>query len=302
MKTYSIKLISAGILLLVIISACKKKEDLDAPYRIISEKNYYNNVLGDETTFEYTNNKLSKIINSGGDMNGEILVTYPDENTIVGTRSNEEITTFTLTDNRITEVLEGTDSRMTITYNSAGDITNMKEYYNSDVWILSSEMVFTYVSGQLTEILETEYGSQMNYEYRSTFSYSGDELIDQISSYKPTGGDWIDFDKYGYSYTDGKVSKITHFYQGQTDWEESWSELFTYDSNGNLVEINDENGEVPYRTEYTYEEGSGNYRLIYEIMEYEFMYPMPTKKSQTPVTRNSDHIINPKTLFGKRLF
>jgi len=285
MKKLVFKLSLFGLAMLLVTPACNKDEDgaLQFTHRIVSEKEYYNNQVDYETTYEYTNNKLTAIREVGDDAY-TILISYPDANTIAATGADFGTATLKLTNNLVTEVLMGTDEKTLLSYNSDGLVTSVKEYEFDVSWILEYESTYTYSSGKLVLISEIEYGSEGNYEDKYTFSYNGAEINEQIGSYKD-GNTWIDDYKMVYLYTNGKITKITYYYKNSTTWAEDGYEEFTYDSFGNLT-ASIWGGETAYRTEYIYEKGNGNFRQIFGAVDFEYGYPIPNKKSQT-TERNS---------------
>jgi hypothetical protein len=296
MKTYVLKLIPSVILLLLIVSACKKKEDTQSGFthRIVSEKWYENDILYSETSYEYTDNKLSRIYSQDyGEVSSteEDLITYPSANSIVVTYSSSvngtRTSNITLTNNQVTEVLES-DWKATVTYNSDGNPENVKEYSFVSTWTLDYETTYTYNSGKLVQVSEIEYGGNGNYEDKYDISYSGDELVEQIHSILYPGGTWTEYYKYVYTYTNGKISKINYLSKDGS-WYDSYYEDFTYDNFGNLITINNPDVNYNYRTDYTYEEANGNYRLFWAFFGYDYMYPIPNKKSQGPVRDFSKH-------------
>lgn len=286
MKTYALKLIPL-VFLLLIISACKKKEDSPSGFthRIISEKWYNNNILGGETTYEYTGNKLSSVNTVEGTYNSQNAITYPSENSIIITYTSTDggngTTYATLTNNLITEVIDG-DYKTTLSYNSDGNIENMKDYNLVGTWIQSGEITYTYSSGKLVQVLEVYNEGQGNYQDKYTITYNGEAITDQTHTYLYPGGSWTDCHKNVYTLTSGKISKIAYSYKDVSSWIESGSEDFEYDDAGNLISLTSAGVESNYRVEYTYEEVSGNYRLFGGFFDYDYMYPMPNKTSRSP--------------------
>ena len=313
MKTKSIKLISIFIALLLTVSACKKKNDgtLTFDYRIISESSYANNLLDYQTTLEYSSNKISKVTSTdyaNGISNGNEVYnfTYPSATTLHATSSSTQGTQtttgtvdITLVNNKVSEsiMISGTDkNKTTITYNSDGTVNKISSYSYTTTWILSMEQTYTYTSGKLTQISEIEYSGTTTYESKYVYSYSGDELSDEIYSYKQTGGTWVESYRNVYIYTAGKISNITEYFKSGNAWTISSSNDFTYDSNGNLIK----ESSGTYRTDYAYEDGSGNYLLLNEAFggNNDF-YPTPHKKSQNmEMQGNNFHKFNP----GSSLF
>jgi hypothetical protein len=295
MRTKFSNLIPLVILLLFAVTACKKKDDgsLTFDHRIISMASYSGNQLEDQTTIEYSGNKISKVAssyyNNGTSSGNEVYnFTYPNATTIHATTSSAQGTQtttgtvdVTLANNKPTEtiIVSGSNKdKTTFTYNSDGTVNKTSSYYYTTTWILSSERTFTYTSGKLTQISEIEYSGTTTYENKYVFSYNGDELKDEIHSYKQTGGTWVESYKNVYTYTSGKISNIVEYYKSGTSWIVSSSQDFVYDSDGNLIKESSSTS----RTEYTYQDGSGNFLLLIESLGGmgNDMYPSPHKKSQ----------------------
>jgi hypothetical protein len=307
MRTFLTRLIPLGIALLLIVSACKKKDSGSTGFthRVISEKSYSDNVLQGEGTYVYSGNKLSSMSGTYGNWTSEYLFTYPAADKINvsysetdGVNTYEYVAILTVANDKVVEVLDGTEDKYTFSYNSDGNIVSIKDYYLDGSWILGYESTYTYSSGKLMLISSIEYGDVSNYEDKYTFSYDGDVLTAQVHTYK-SGDAWTNCHKYAYTFTSGKISTINYYYHDGSAWVDSGYEDFLYDDHGNLIEVSDETD----RTEYTYEEGNGNFRMIAESMDYEYMYPTPNKKSQS-LEKNfhGTHKFNPLPLFGKRPF
>jgi hypothetical protein len=300
MRTRSFCSVFLFIILMLLISACRKKDDgtLTFDYRVISETVYSNNLLVSATAMEYENDKILRVTSNyytnGTASSTEIYdARYPDANTIQITSTITEnnqtstgSTALTFSDNKVTESIDETGSdknKTTFTYNSDGKIEKIKEYVYSASWILEREQSFSYSSGKLVQVSELEYNTSgaLTYEDKYVLSYNGNEMVDNIHSYRPAGGSWSESQKDAYTYTNGKISRITSYYKNGTAWTQSGTEDFTYDSNDNLIrDLSSYSGES-YRMEYTYEEGSGNFSQIYEAMGgfYVYIYPIPHKKS-----------------------
>jgi hypothetical protein len=293
MNSKFLRLISLFIFVILICCTCRKKDDgtLTFDYRIISSSQYVYNLLDSKTTFEYSNNKISKVTlteyTNGISSNNEVdIITYPTATTIhlttsttQGNQSNPGVIDITLANNKVAESIMNMGSekdKITFTYNSDGTVNKISAYYYTTTWILSSEITYTYTSGKLTQVYEIEYSGTTTFESKFVYSYTGDELKEEIQSYKQTGGTWVDSDKKGYTYTAGKISKITDYYKSGTTWALSSSTDYTYDSDGNLIK----ESSPPDRIEYAYEKGSGNYLLLTNAFgNNQYLYPTPHKKS-----------------------
>jgi hypothetical protein len=174
-------------------------------------------------------------------------------------------------------VMGSDKNKTTFAYNSDGTVNKISSYYYTTTWILSSEMTYTYTSGKLTQVSTIGYSGTTTSESKYVYSYTGDELKDEIHSYKQTGGTWVESYKYAYTYTSGKISQIAEYYKSGTAWTLSSSTDFTYDSDGNLIKESSSTD----RTEYIYEDGSGNFLLLSNSFgDNNYLYPTPHKKSQ----------------------
>ena len=294
MRTNLSNLIPVVIFLLLTVSACKKKDDgtLTFDNRIISSTSYYNNLLDYKTTFEYSNNKISKLtsseysngISSGSEVD---IITYPSATTIHatissthGTQTTTGTIDITLANNKVTEsimVMGSEKNKTTFTYNSDGTVNKTSSYNYTTTWVLSYETTYTYTSGKLMQVSTIGYSGTTTSEGKYVYSYTGNELNDEIRSYKQTGGTWVESNKSVYTYTAGKISKIAEYYKSGTAWTLSSSQDFTYDSDGNLIKESSGTS----RTDYAYEKGSGNYLLLSNAFgDNDYLYPTPHKKSQ----------------------
>jgi len=283
MKKIIFKLILSGFILLLIIPSCKKeKEEYENPYtfshRVISQKYYYNNQLQGETLFEYSDSKLTRISGDEEDM----LITYPDKNKIILKEQGDEseYISLNLSNNRVTELIAYKDGdpdyKATYGYNSEGNISKINYYSYESGWDLEEEIAFTYTSGRLTKIVSVEEeDDEEQYEY----TYEGDQIANMISSYKHEG-EWITEHKKVYNdYGTGRVRRITHYYYDGGWYQQGYID-YEYDSNDNLIkETSSDWGEGEDKIEYTYEEGSGNMRL-FAAVEFdldEVGQPLPNK-------------------------
>ena len=75
---------------LLVLSSCNKDEnkDTNTGFRIITEKSYSANAIDYTDSYFYTNNKLTKVTSVGEWADQEIVFTYPNDNTIIGTVSD----------------------------------------------------------------------------------------------------------------------------------------------------------------------------------------------------------------------
>lgn len=321
MRTNLIKLIPMVFALFLTIPACQKKDDGPAlfTHRIISLKMYSNDQLENQGTVEYSGNKISKISLTdyyNDTIRGTYvyLFTYPDADKISATFSQTEgnqTITYTLdvalTNNKVTERIEASvisKSKTTFSYNPDGKVEKIKIYRYDSSWILSSENTYTYSAGKLVQISDIVYGGTINYESKDVFSYNGEELKEEIHSYKQSEGTWTESGKNVYTYSAGKISKISMYYKNGTEWTVSGYEDFSYDSDGNLItESYNYNNNID-KTEYTYQDGSGNFLQIIDALggNNNPMYPTPNKKSRKMEMKINNFFKFTGDIFHKRLF
>jgi hypothetical protein len=125
------------------------------------------------------------------------------------------------------------------------------------------------------------------------------------------GGPWEEWGKSVYTYTDGKINKITDYDYYNSEYTEQGNEEYSYDNFGNLIgTIENWNSTQTFRIEYTYEEGGGNYRQIFEYLEgvdYEIDYdpkfaPKPNKSQNTEQHNLNTHFPAPLKLLINKHF
>jgi hypothetical protein len=220
MRLNFVKLIILAFALFLIIPGCSKKSNDPTlfTHRVKSFKSYSNNVLNGQGTVEYNGNNITKVSNTSNDnnvTNTDVQVfTYPEANKIIATSSGTGSTTtteITLTNNKITEVIETSGSssseyKTAYSYNSDGSVAKRSEYNFTSVWVLSYEDIYSYSSGKLTQISSISYSGSSNYEYKVALSYSGDEIIESVHSNKAPGGIFTESGKDVYTYNVGKIS------------------------------------------------------------------------------------------------
>jgi hypothetical protein len=272
MKTYVANFSTLCVLIIICLFGCKKDKENEITsefnHRIVSEKMYTNiDQLDYETTYEYSGNRLSRIL--AYDEKVEFSFQYPDNNTITFNYTEDIESIYegsgiiSLTNNMVSEIVFDNETKAVYNYNSDGEIAAIKYYDFDGSWILYEEDVFTYSSGKLIQIKSSYPYEVPVSEYKYVYSYNGEELKESIYSHREGENPWIEESKSAYSYNFGKISKITFFYNNETTWLEEGFEEYTYDANGNLIEIY--NSKYAERTVYTYEEGSGNYRQIFDF-------------------------------------
>jgi len=318
MKSRVIKLITTLLVIFTLVGCKKDSSDTNAEAvnsRIISEKWYSDNQLSYELSYEYSGNKLSRLSSSSGNL--EWLFEYPDKNKITYNYFRSDGPDFsdngsgiiTLVDNKVTEITMDDIGpygeykyKATLVYNSDGEIESIKYYDYDGSWIFYSEDTFTYSSGKLVQIMYSYPTEVPISEYRYAFTYNGDELNDQVYSRRESGGDWIERSKKNYTYNLGKITKMISYWKNQTSWVEEWDEEYTYDNNGYLIEK--ATSKYKERTEYTYEDGSGNYAQIFEFMENDGeidnnpdLTPVPNKSKVSVRDLMNTHKFTPRHSF-----
>jgi hypothetical protein len=251
-------------------------------YRVVSEKDYEDGSLVGSTKVTYSNNKITKISTTGDGYSSVSLFDYPEQNTVVedwtfndGGDIYTSETEYTFSDNLLVEVKEDEDEKTTITYNLNNQVDELQHYYFDTDWYLSSIESYTYSNGKLAMIVSGSVGYE---EYKSVFTYNGDE-IDNITSYYAYGDGWEAEDKDVYTYTDGNITKIRYYYYDGSDWlYEGIYDDYKYNANGNLIE-NSGTGDYDYTFKYTFERGQSNLNLLYGFYNLDDKEPVPFKKA-----------------------
>ena len=286
MKTRTGILIFLFIFLLCTLISCNKDKDDENKFRVTAEEYFYNGDRDGEATIEYLDNKISEYKYDEDEYNyEEATFDYSKEDKIyieyTSYEGGDEYVgemEITLEDGKIIEFMEEDFEKFTITYNGSDQMEKVKTYFDDGAgWILFATISFDYDGGKLMETLYEETEGEKS---KDVYTYDGDHVDEIISSYY-SSADWIEESKDVYSYTSGRVTKIEYYYNYEGDWEKYEYLQFSYDENGNLaesVEIDDEYDDE-YVTKYTYEKGSGNYRLIFGNFYFNddgFVdYPMP---------------------------
>jgi hypothetical protein len=311
MKNLSIRILSLCAILLLLIASCKKDKstlsDYISPfnYRIVSEVWYENDQFSDEYIYEYSGNRITKI--SSISENYVVTFEYPDNNTIIFNFSDEGSGRMTLSNNKVTEMTLDNEQRVAFNYNSEGRIENIKYYdYNSSDYY--DDITFTYSSGKLVQVIDSYPDEEPPSEYRSVYTYNGDEHKEVFNSSRVSGGQWEESGKSVYTYINGKISKITNYVLYDSEYNEYQRYEFIYDSNDNLIQKSEFYQIYESKVEYNYEEEGGNYRQLFEFLEgvdyeidWEYNFGPQPNKSQTLDRHNlSTHYHGPLNFFTNR--
>ena len=301
MKKQVIKLMTV-LLVIFTITGCKKDSNNSNvetfSHRIISEKYYTGDILEGEGLYEYSGNKLSNASytirasyitpNAIINVSKVNLFEYPSANMITGSYTekydgviqNVSEIEIKLDNSKVIEITEG-EYKCIYTYNNSGQIEEIVDY-ESD--ILRDNDTYTYTSGKLTQMIHVSYEGSLTFLYKCDYTYNGDEINEKIE-YNKEGEVWEIVGKGVFTYTSGKLVKILYYSYSNNNWVLSvYHSEFKYDSDGNLIEsasINSENLESTEKTKYYYEDGSGNYRQIFDAYNYFQTEPIPNKKSPT---------------------
>ncbi|MCB8999448.1 MAG: hypothetical protein H6540_05185 [Bacteroidales bacterium] len=284
MKKSTLHLLVLGLATVIIASSCNKDKSSEGnqTYRVISETEHYDTTQTFAANYTYSNNKISKAVMVSGEENGEIIFSYPNENSITASYNIGDLTIpveFTLEDGLITEFFMEDTQKQNYIYNSDKNIQSYTSFSFSDgIWEMDETTVFTYTDGKLVKTVTSSYGIETD---MTVYSYEGDNISEVITSYLDQDGLWVDYDKSVLTYTAGKVSNIVLSYYYISDWFEDSQISFSYDKNGNLTKRSQVFSyyEGSYVTDYVYEAGSGNYGQIFGFIDYEIHDPRPNKKS-----------------------
>lgn len=291
--------------------SCKKKSDNQGEnsstgYRIIQEKNYYNNLLEDRTDFSYSGNNLTEIFGytqgtkAGPD--GKITLEYEGGNisrvsvfaNISGAWSiMEEALAVSYTGSLPAE-------RIITTYDDTGSVTNQVRYTD------------TYLNGQVNE--EKSYSMQDGswvLEYRDQYIYNAQGQLQNIRSYFGSGDQraavtylWqnnLIVEEQSSNTDSSLLHKVEYSYSGTSltgevrsvfidnSWTQTGTTSYVYDTQGNLSSQTDRytTPSDVFRLDFTYEAGKGNFRQLYVVMGAAPLwngapFPMPTKSSGLP--------------------
>lgn len=183
--------------------------------------------------------------------------------------------------------------RQVFTYN--GDKIIKIESFDNDE--LEYKYVCTYIGENIDEIVEYEYNDGVEeLDYKYEFSYVNGNLS-EVLALNYYNGVWEISDKDVYTYSGNKVIQIDDYDYYNDTWELDDSEYFSYNSLGLLESISESGEGWTWEEIYTYEEGIGNYRLLYGDAGYYdvFNYPNAQRMTET-VASPDDRKINVKRL------
>jgi hypothetical protein len=288
MKRNSLQIIAFLIIAVLTFIGCKKDSSNGAGSfsnsRVISMKYYYDNTLTGNLDINYTNSKVSSYTYEDEDESEEGQLEYPDGNTIILNWSEtyedilyEFVTEYSLSNNKVVEILDG-DEKELFTYNSAGKIEEIRGYFYDGVWTLQALDQYTYSSGNLATWYYAEYEGAGVYEYKQEITYNSNE-IDEIVYYYKESDTWIADIKDVFVYSNGKVSRVNYYYYDGEWIKDEGYKIYKYNSSGFLIEMSEIYGVEKYTEKYSYEEGNGNFNLIFDSHNYSLTEPMPVKKS-----------------------
>ena len=281
MNTSLLKQVLLFSLLMIILFSyisCNKDNDPDTGYRISRMIYYARNIPEIRSDFYYEDGIITSIVdeylNLEEDNYSKTEVVYPNPDSIVKTRYYLDFGLWQIEQKETIEILHGMALR-------AG-------YYrlgNSGNWLEAHKYEFQYNDSNLTEIIHYMYGnplSKTNYELdgsdlvqsliysytedwilsrQDTVYYNGDG-IDSVISYQFTEtGKKNDF-KYVYYFEQGLLTRIDTYDADSLSWRFQEKATFTYDSHMNITSKTREISGQPYKFEYIYEKGVGNYRQL----------------------------------------
>ncbi len=282
-------------------SMSSDETDIDPPVsefvRVKQAVGYLNGVEVAKEEFTYSNNKLlnTKVYNKNGDNWDEVTsydFTYNGNNitqSFLNGRAeyvseNNRLASINYFDDEVDDENDGYLFRYT---NTKLDGYTYFEGYIGETWNYKSNCVYT--NDNIIEINnERNSPSEPNFvpDFKTTFSYNGDQLTGWIADYTVASPDDEEFnEKIDYEYSNGRISKAIEnkWIPDNSTWEIVAEISYTYNDNGNLItqkyiEIGDEfteNHLYDYfyfddfandfdEVRYTYEDGeSNNYILLY---------------------------------------
>lgn len=250
-----------------------------------------------KTEYEYTNGKVSKIVNyyKDGDwtLAGYQTVAYYNDSIVI-TKPN-------YSDNRYAyRFYDGSNPYKNVYLISNGKTSQINKYTQyGDSWILNSKVIYTYSNNLIIEInhLYENLVSEWVPRKKTIYNYSGDNLTSMINySYNPdveTG--FSEEESMNFVYSDNRLTEILNnsdysntknklIYNGTkvkktelytfNSYDDSWSKWqysdFSYNSSNALIKttnywLQEENYINSGSNTYTYESGDQNWSEIYDI-------------------------------------
>lgn len=291
---------------LLILNTCKKDEDTSSPkYRVIASTDFSDNVQSMSNQMIYQNDKLTEVLGYTYDIKEDsikTLVVYPDNNSIVAT-GYSKVGGAWLPDSKVEYEFQSDLLTQIIFYSSfekslepflkysfqyqSSKITEERvSLFDSLDWFDLQKVTYSYEGNNFKQAIHSaNWTGSWAIAYKEVVTYTGNEIdsILQSDYYDNGGGGYVDSYKYKYHYTNGLIARIDMFaYDGSSSWLPDGSWNFTYDANGNLISMSNQNSSGTEKTDYIYEEGKGNLGQIYFMSGgiADQVMPMPTKSSR----------------------
>jgi hypothetical protein len=299
-------LVSLLMILLFSYNSCNKDDGPYTSYRISRMTYYYQDIPQIRSDFHYEDGSVTSIVDEYLYLEEDYLVKtevlYPHPDSIIKTRYYLNSGSWQVEIRETIEMINGMAFRSV--YTRPG---------NDGSWIEDFKYEFQYNDSNLTEIVQYQHGTQrskINYEYngpnlvqsliysfsddwiisrQDTVFYNGDG-IDSVISYQITEtGKQNDF-KYVYYFEHSLLTRIDIYDADSLSWRFQEKDTFTYDSHMNITSKTREMSGKPYKFEYIYEKGVGNYRqLIAPSDLYWDFYLLPEPVKSAPVGIGSQY-------------
>jgi hypothetical protein len=269
---------------------------------ILSTETSGSNLYEDKTLYTYIDERLTEVINLDKE-NG----TWEDDRKtefeyngdwVSSTRYDKEGNDWVYQDMQSSQemkivngkVMEIRESSFNYSYREvftySGDkIINVDRFYNGE---LHYKLVITYNGDNLDEIIEYDYDNgteELDYKYE--FSYTNGNLTEVLGFYYGEGV-WNNSDRDVYTYSGNKVTKIDDYDYYNDSWELDDSEYYTYNSMGLLESISESGQGWTWEEIYTYEDGIGNYKLLYGDGGYYDVFNYPTAQRMSETSAGAD--------------
>lgn len=300
---------------LMVFATCKKDDDSETSYRVITAIDYSNYVLDGSTQLAYQGERLTLMSGYYNEARGDSTKTqyeYPDDNSIIGVDFEKAggewdkvgKTEYSFQDNELSqriyyEFIDGTfipSFKITVQYTNGNLTEELWSSYDEGTWVDEYKNTYTYDGDKVVQGLYSAKwtGSWEDY-YKDVVTYNGDE-IDFVLEYDYSDGSFVESYKYVFIYENKRIKQVNMFYKGGGVWTNDGASVFTYDANGNLESMSDSNAGNSYKTEFIYEKGKGNIdQIIYTGGALTNMvYPMPTKATSR-ASRETDKYLARKT-------